>query len=107
MRCSRLEFYDLFCAMMLSMVVCSGCSDYGPVSPATYDFAAAMYSICNTKSADRLIAFEQKLVEAKQGGSITAQEAEWLEEILESARAGQWQSAAAASRKMMVEQASP
>lgn len=99
--------FKLVCAvMLLSLVGSSGCSSYGRVSPASYDFAAAMYSISNTKSADRLPTFEQKLAEAKQGGSVTAQEAQWLEEILESARAGEWQSAAVASRTMMVEQAS-
>jgi hypothetical protein len=98
--------HSLVAGLLIFTIACSGCSSYGRVSPASYDFAMAMYSISNTKSADKLPTFEQKLAEAKQGGTLTAQEAQWLEEILESARAGEWQSAALASRAMMAEQAS-
>lgn len=105
---SRSELSLLVIAgLILSGIASSGCGSYGRVSPASYDFAMAMYSISNTKSADKLPTFEQKLSEAKRDGSLTAQEVEWLEEILESARAGEWQTAAMASRTMMVEQTTP
>lgn len=97
----------LIAGLLIVGIASSGCGSYGRVSPATYDFAAAMYTISNTKSADKLPTFEQKLAEAKQGGSVTPKEAEWLEEMLESARAGEWQTAAVASRTMMVEQTTP
>jgi hypothetical protein len=96
----------LIAGLFVTGITSSGCNSYGRVSPASYDFAMAIYSISNTKSADKLPTFEQKLAEAKQTGSVTAQEAEWLEEILESANAGEWQTAAVASRTMMAEQAS-
>jgi hypothetical protein len=106
MTLSKLKSFNLFIAwLLITGITSSGCNSYGTVSPASYDFAMAMYSISNTKSADKLPTFEQKLAEAKQGGTLSAQEAEWLEEILESARAGEWQSAAVASRTMMAEQA--
>lgn len=97
----------LVAGLLICAAVCSGCNRYGRVSPAGYDFAMAIYSISNTKSADKLPTFEKKLAEAKQVGSLTAQEVEWLEEILADARAGEWQSAASASRTMLAEQATP
>ena len=83
-----------------------GCGGYGRVSDTAYDFALALHAICNSQAADKLPLFEEKLEAAKADGTLTPREAQWLEEILASARAGDWQSATRESRALLAAQVS-
>lgn len=83
-----------------------GCGGYERVSDTAYDFALALYATCNSQAADKLPAFEEKLGAARADGTLTPQEAQWLEAILASARAGDWQSATRESRALLAAQVS-
>ena len=88
----------LFCLMFLI-----GCG-YGEVSPKTYEYAKALYSICNRKDAGRLDVIETQIKEDTDAGQLNEQEADWLLAIVEDARQADWQAAGQAARRMMEDQ---
>ena len=78
---------------------------YGTVSPDAYQVAQALYSSCLAKSEVRLEAVESTINDAGDPPlEITAKEQRWLKAIIADAKAGNWQSAAAAARQMMEDQ---
>jgi hypothetical protein len=83
----------------------AGCAGYGDVSPAAYDYATALYAISNRQAADKLDAVTNQLAAAQAAGELAEHETEWLTDIVDEARAGDWQSANQHSRRMMEDQA--
>ncbi len=79
---------------------------YGKVSPKAYQLAKALYSTCLSKNEQRLDIVEAILHETEQSSEdqVTPQERVWLDRIIRKARAGRWQSAANAARRMMEDQ---
>ena len=78
---------------------------YGTVSPDAYQVAQALYSSCLAKSEVRLEAVESTINDAGDPPlEITAKEQRWLKAIIADAKAGNWQSAAAAAHQMMEDQ---
>ena len=76
---------------------------YGEVSPRTYQFSKAIYSACLKKSDDHLAKVEELLNES-DGASLPTNEAIWLDQIIEIARSGNWDSAAKKAKRMMEDQ---
>ena len=81
-----------------------GCGGYGEVGPGAYEHAKALYSICNRQDASRLEQFASSLKGAADAGEVTANEQEWLAEIVALAQAGDWQEATASARQLMEDQ---
>ena len=81
----------------------AGCG-YGEVSPRTYDYAKALYSICNRRDESRLDQFASLVDDDLRDGKISEQEADWLNDVVAQARNGQWQQANAAAREMLEDQ---
>lgn len=89
--------------VLLGGLMFAGCG-YGEITPRCYDYAKALYSICNRRDADRLEEFAA-LVEADlQSGELGEQEAGWLRDIADEARAGDWPDAQAAARQLLEDQ---
>ncbi|QDU63810.1 hypothetical protein Pan216_46910 [Planctomycetes bacterium Pan216] len=81
----------------------SGCG-YGKVGPETYKYATALYSICNRRDEKGLDKITDMLAQASQEGAISSREAAWLDDIVEEARGGDWESSAAQARRMLSDQ---
>lgn len=78
---------------------------YGKVSPRTYEFAKALYSACLSKSEARIAQVETMLRdELETDSKVPENQADWLEGIVETARQGNWESAAKQARRMMEDQ---
>ena len=80
---------------------------YGKVSHEAYQVATALYGACLSKSAPRI----EKIQELLHGGSaefdatsISPREKQWLIEVVRQAQESQWGAAAAAAKRMMVDQ---
>ena len=77
-----------------------GCG-YGEVSSETYDYAMALYSVCNSRDAQRLETFNEQFANAKAEGLVSANESQVLTAIIEEAQAGEWESATAEVRELL------
>lgn len=89
-----------FLLVVLPLVGCG----YGEVSPKTYEYATALYSICNLQDEARLKKFTEMLEEAKTNGELPEKEADWLLDIVDRAQAGSWEQAAQMARRMLADQ---
>lgn len=81
----------------------NGCG-YGPISPTGYEYAQALYSLSNRQSSDRIDAVQAQIEAGMESGELPTQEAEWLLDICELCREGDWESAQANARRMMADQ---
>ena len=92
-------------ATALILLLCAvGCGGYGEISPHSYEYAQALYSICNRQDEARLDPFSEQLLAAADAGELPVHEAEWMEDIADLARDGQWEDAARKSRRMLMDQ---
>ena len=81
-----------------------GCTKYGEVSPKAYEISSALYSVCNRKDVSRLDKVEELITSAVNSGEVSSSEQQWLTEIVEAGRSGDWDAAAQNARTMMEEQ---
>jgi hypothetical protein len=81
-----------------------GNRDYGEVSDKAYEFATALYSVCNRQDASKLAGIESLLASAQSNDSLSSEEADMLQEILQKAKSGDWAIAASETRSLMVDQ---
>lgn len=77
---------------------------YGEVSPKTYEYAKALYSICNRQDEPRLEKIERMIADSQSAGDISEREAKWLREIIAQARSGDWETATGRARRMLTDQ---
>ena len=77
---------------------------YGEVGAQAYEYAKALYSICNRRDADRLDAFSRQMEVASQTGDLSEQETRWLRGIMQQAHAGKWAAATRESRRLLEDQ---
>lgn len=97
--------WKLWQAVALAACVAStGCGGYGPVSPRAYDYAGAVYGLCSRREAGRLDQLAEAIDQDRQAGLLTDREAGWLGAMVADGRAGDWESAQRASRRMMQDQ---
>lgn len=87
---------------LLLLVLCllPGCG-YPTISEKAYQHATALYGICNRKDEKRLAKYEQILKKAEAQGEISAQEAEWFNDIVKQARSGDWEDATSEAWEML------
>lgn len=89
--------------LVTACFVC-GCQQYGEVSPKCYEFATALYSVCNRKDADRLEMIDKAIDDAVTAKELPADEAADLKEIIQQANDGKWPAAMLDCRTLMSEQ---
>jgi hypothetical protein len=90
-------------ASLFAALSAAGCG-YGEVTPRCYDYAKALYSICNRRDADRLEEFDALIEADLLAGELAEREAGWLRQIADQARSGEWASAQSAARKLLDDQ---
>lgn len=94
---SRFSLLLLFCFL-------PGCQQYGEVSSKSYEFAKALYSICNRKDTARLEMIDTAITDAVAAEELPADEAEDLQDIIKRANDGEWSAAMLDCRTLMSEQ---
>ena len=83
----------------------TGNRGYGKVSRETWEVARAVYGACLAKDERRLDAVEEKLAPDDGGpDGISPKELRWLNAIIKKARAGKWEAASRAARRIMEDQ---
>ncbi len=92
------------CVMLLIAAIYFSNRGYGEVSGKTYDYAKALYSICNRRAKSGLDAIEPMIEQSLHAGEISETESRWLGGIITSARDGDWESAAKDSRRILADQ---
>lgn len=80
---------------------------YGEISPKGYQIAMAIYSAANQENKPKVEKISGMIDQSVAAAEISAEEAEWLRGIVQKAMDGDWQSATAAVRLLMEEQARP
>jgi hypothetical protein len=101
----RYSILALLCGVLVaSAVLVPGCGGYGEVSPLTYEYTKALYSICNRRDAERLNLLRDKVATSLDQQEITDQESEWLGGIIAQAESGQWKAAEKEARRLMEDQ---
>jgi len=90
-------------AISLTLFLVVGCG-YGEVSPAAHEYAQALYTLSNRQSADRIDEVAAKITAAASAGEVTSREADWLNDICDQCRNGDWADAQQAARSMMEDQ---
>lgn len=102
-RCRRTIARSLFVLLMFAVGTLPGCG-YPKVSPGTYEVAKSLYSACNRQSEPHLDRAAETIARLRRSAEITAREAEWLTEIVTTARAGHWEDAMLTAREIMEDQ---
>ena len=82
----------------------SGCGGYGEVSPLGYDYAMALYSICNRKSSEELAPLRAQIEQSRSQQELSEKHALWLTDIIDDAEGGDWESARSDARRLMEDQ---
>jgi len=100
--CRSLSKTLVAAAVCLSLS-CSGCG-YPEVSPKTYELAKALYSATNLEQLERLDVVEEMVGHAMERQEITSREADYLVNIINRAREGDWKQAQQQARRLMVDQ---
>lgn len=92
------------CVVLFSAAIYFSNRGYGEVNAKTYDYAKALYSICNRRAAAGLDTIEPMILESREAGEISESELRWLSGIVAAARAGDWESATKNSRRLLADQ---
>ena len=90
--------------LSLAGLLSAGCGGYGQLSPTAYEYAKALYSITNRQASDALDPVSDQIADSLSAGELSPSEAEWLTELIDDSRTGDWQAANQAARKMMEDQ---
>lgn len=95
--------YRLWGSLCLIACLSCGCG-YGDVSPATYEYAKALYSVSNRRSKETLDEVQRQIQESLEQGEISSREAGWLNDIVRKAEREDWGNAMTSARQMMEDQ---
>ncbi len=81
----------------------TGCG-YPPVSPKAYELSKALYAVCNQKNAERLPVVSDLIQASLTDESITKSEGQWLNNIVDAGKNGEWETATQEARSLMDDQ---
>lgn len=95
---------DIPLVSTLLLIALTGCGDYQGISPTAYQYAKALYNVTNRKRSEKLDEVNNLITSSKREGTITTKEADWLLEIVNDAREGNWEAAQKTARQMMRDQ---
>ncbi len=82
----------------------TGCGGYSGASPRAYEYAKALYSICNRQADEKLVEVTTQIEADVATEEISPREAGWLKAIVDDAEAGDWKAAMNAARQLMEDQ---
>jgi len=91
--------------LLVPLLFTAGCGGYPEVSPLTYEYSKAIYSITNQKDISRLEEVQTRIEASLSEGKISEEEAELLTDILATAESGNWKDANQSARRLMTDQA--
>lgn len=77
---------------------------YGELSELGYDYATAIYSACNQSDGSKLQKLSAMIAASREQNKISDRETRWLSGIIARGERGDWQMAAAESRKLLIDQ---
>lgn len=80
---------------------------YGKVSQRGAEVAMSLMSICNRQDVERLATIERLMSESTEAGTLSTREVRWFRNIIDDARSGRWERAAASTRRLMDDQVRP
>ena len=86
------------------LLMAAGCRRYGDISKTACDFASALYATCNLQSTTRLEILESQIESAETAAHLTSREVSYLRKIITKAKEGDWQTASADSRELLIDQ---
>lgn len=81
-----------------------GCGRGPEVSPAAYELAKGIDTLCNLQQAAQVPQARAILKTKLTAGEITASEHAALDEVLEFAASGDWSSARSTTRQILIDQ---
>lgn len=87
--------------LAVAMFTTAGCSQYDKVGPQAYEYSKALYSVCNRHDEPRLGRVASQIEQAAAGAELSGTEAAWLNDIVATAQAGDWQVASKDARRLM------
>lgn len=88
---------------LLAPIVLAGCG-YPEVSPKAYEISKALFSAASRQSEEQLDRAAGLIETELKAGEISPQEAGWLNEVVATAREGNWPEAQATARQIMEDQ---
>ncbi|MFN3192552.1 MAG: hypothetical protein ACE361_18715 [Aureliella sp.] len=91
----------LLIAVVLIWYLTSG---YGETSEKGYQYAVALFRICNQKDLASLEGVEASIEADAASGELAPNETKWLREIIAMAKSNQWASARTEIRELMEDQ---
>ncbi|TWT33073.1 hypothetical protein [Blastopirellula retiformator] len=94
-----------YLAGALALLTIIGCGGYPEVSPAAYEMAKTLSTVCNLQNDQQLQRFRTLIDDKLSAGEITASEHAMLSRIADMAESGDWQNAELETRQMMLDQA--
>ncbi len=77
---------------------------YSEIGPQAYEYATALYSICNRRDESRLEKISELIEKSVADSEITETESRWLNEIIALADDGYWEEASYDTRQLMLSQ---
>lgn len=93
-------------ALMFAILLCvRGCGRYGDVNALTFEYAKALYAACNARQPERLRLCVNLITAAESSQQISTRESRYLREIIDAARAEEWDDAQGMARQLMIDQA--
>jgi hypothetical protein len=92
---------------MCGLLTLVGCGGYGTVSEKSYEYAQALYTICNRRLDTKLAEVKKRIQEDVAAGRLPDHEGKWLHDIVDDAEGGEWKKAMQAARAMVRDQAKP
>lgn len=81
----------------------AGCG-YPSISTSAFELAKALDNLCNLKATEQLPQARRMIDEQTTAGALSPRESKWLLEIVKTAEEGNWEAAAAQTRRMLVDQ---
>lgn len=91
---------------LAGLILVAGCG-YPRVSPAAVELTKVIDTVCNLRTAAQIEPARKLVLERFEEGRISAEEREILEEVLDVADSGQWESAATRCRRLLEAQTTP
>ena len=88
-------------ALSVFLPLAIGCARYSKVSPGAYQYTKALYSVCNRHDEPRLDEVARQIRDASADSQLSAEEVDWMEDIIATAQAGDWQVATKDARRLM------
>ncbi len=92
------------CFLTIGLILFTGCGSYGEVSERAYEIATATYGACLAKDENRLAKIEELLNDQEFASDLSAEESDWILQMVTTARSGDWESAAKSAKQMMLDQ---